>query len=392
MSQLDVTLVNDPSNPGFDVVFIHGLGGSAQETWTSKNGEFWPEWLAEAYPTARILAVSYPTPYVLSIKQKEMDLYKRARNVLEALVAEGVGQRPLVFICHSLGGLVTKALLLRSGDSNKAIYKRLSDNARLVVFLGTPHTGAALAAIASRVAPLFTSKTVSVLGDQQGVLTDIKQRYKSFCESHSYIENVVYYETIAQLANVIVVDQESSDPGLANCDPVPIDKNHIDLAKPLGKNDLVYKAISIHISEAVPQGALTNDGFAPITYEEQSVTDRRTLLQKLIAAKRESEFMSANPAQSTFARSYHESGLHQTRRQLHDDLLSDIHQRFDTHVYHPLICKKAEANEINEALQEKVITPIEKKWGGTKGISSTLILQAVYFLAEQCHIRWDAPK
>ena len=56
----------------------------------------------------------------------------------------GVGNRKTVFVCYSMGGLVTKKML--------EIYPELGAKLEGVVFLGTPHFG-------SPVAKLFTHET-----------------------------------------------------------------------------------------------------------------------------------------------------------------------------------------------------------------------------------------
>jgi hypothetical protein len=51
--------------------------------------------------------------------------------------------RPLIFICHSLGGLVVqKALTL---DPNVRGRRQIQDSTTVVIFLGTPHGGSKLA-------------------------------------------------------------------------------------------------------------------------------------------------------------------------------------------------------------------------------------------------------
>ena len=46
--------MSSPSQVKLDVVFVHGLGGSRSLTWTSENEEFWPAWLDDTVPNARI--------------------------------------------------------------------------------------------------------------------------------------------------------------------------------------------------------------------------------------------------------------------------------------------------------------------------------------------------
>ena len=74
----------------------------------------------------------------------------------------------------------------------------------------------------------------------------------------------------------------------------------------------------------------------------------------------------------------------------HDELLADVEQRFNLHVYLNKICKKASDEEIAKALQIDVIDAICTKYAAKQPISATTVLRAIYFLTQQCHVRWDA--
>ncbi len=74
----------------------------------------------------------------------------------------------------------------------------------------------------------------------------------------------------------------------------------------------------------------------------------------------------------------------------HDTILSAVEQRFLTHVYGPKICAGATESEIAVALQEHVIDPLCASSEHGK-LSNSTILQALYYLTEQCHIQWDKP-
>ena len=87
----------------------------------------------------RILSVGYharmtksasPMP-TLSIKEQA----SRLRNELESA---GVGDRPVIFVTHSMGGLIVKEMLV---EDSKDVYSPLLHQTKGVVFYSTPHRG-----------------------------------------------------------------------------------------------------------------------------------------------------------------------------------------------------------------------------------------------------------
>lgn len=68
--QLGLTVLHKPDDaPSIDIVFVHGLGGKSQKTWTKdkKPQLFWPkEWLPkeEGMKNARILTFGYDANFL----------------------------------------------------------------------------------------------------------------------------------------------------------------------------------------------------------------------------------------------------------------------------------------------------------------------------------------
>ena len=74
-----------------------------------------------------------------------MPLTARAKNVLVHLKLEGIGTRPLVFVTHSMGGLLVKQLLRTANESPEAEFGAILKQTRGVCFIATPHIGVDLA-------------------------------------------------------------------------------------------------------------------------------------------------------------------------------------------------------------------------------------------------------
>lgn len=131
-----------------DVVAVHGLQGSAGKTWEHSNGKMWlKDFISPELPFARIMTFGYDSTVLLSksvaeIEDKALELlnqFSLERTSLKP--AESTG-RPIVFIGHSLGGiLVKKAIILAHERSDEPEYKDVLDNTKGIAFLGTPHRG-----------------------------------------------------------------------------------------------------------------------------------------------------------------------------------------------------------------------------------------------------------
>ncbi|KAK0623953.1 hypothetical protein B0T14DRAFT_428347 [Immersiella caudata] len=103
-----------------DIVAIHGLNGHYLKTWTDKttnertNKKTDVNWLDSILPgivpVARVMYFSYNS--MLQFSKSTADVTTFAQQLLEGLAAARESnfesQRPIIFICHSLGGLVLK--------------------------------------------------------------------------------------------------------------------------------------------------------------------------------------------------------------------------------------------------------------------------------------------
>ena len=124
-----------------DVVAIHGLDGSPWGTWTHKDGTFWlRDMLPKDIPGARIFTYSYPSQLLWS--RSEAALMEYTQTLLENLRNQRRNQqrRPIIYLAHSLGGIVCKEALIKA--KNDPRFSDLLESTVAIVFFGTPHRGA----------------------------------------------------------------------------------------------------------------------------------------------------------------------------------------------------------------------------------------------------------
>ncbi|EAS28259.3 uncharacterized protein CIMG_09463 [Coccidioides immitis RS] len=126
----------------FDLVAIHGLNGDPIKTWThGETGVMWlKDLLPEAIPNIRIMTFGFNA--CLNSFTARLDLHAISTKLLTELVdvrtTEDEKSRSLVFVCHSLGGIVAKKALLIGCSEEQ---ERVQQSVHTILFHGTPQYG-----------------------------------------------------------------------------------------------------------------------------------------------------------------------------------------------------------------------------------------------------------
>jgi predicted RNA-binding protein with RPS1 domain len=239
----DVVAVHVPADAVLDVVFLHGLDGDAYKSWTAAGDDgFWPGWLAQDVDGAAVWSVGYEA-WSSGWRGHSMPVEDRTINVLAALQVKGIGERPLVFVTHSMGGLIVKEALLYAayGDTEFASFAAMT---KAVVFLGTPHNGSGLTKAVDALGKIYRgTAAVKDLRTSGAHLRQMSTRYQNWVhDSGTGIRHLVFFET-KPTKGVQVVDAGSANPALPKVQPVGVDANHIDICKPVSRDTLVYGRI-----------------------------------------------------------------------------------------------------------------------------------------------------
>lgn len=229
---LEVRNFASSQQPDFDVVFVHGLSSSAQDAWSIGEGDLWPLWLGQVFPAARIVLVNYPAPAFFTGDASRLTIKERARNLANLLPTNGIGGRQTIFVCHSLGGLLTKEIIRASVEN--ACSPRIAANTAGILFLATPHAGADIAAAGSFLGSALTKD----LAKGSAYLAELGAWFSSFAKEQGYFVGA-YYET-QKYKGVLVVDQESANPNCLNCVPIGLDADHSSICKPRSPNSDIF--------------------------------------------------------------------------------------------------------------------------------------------------------
>jgi protein SERAC1 len=157
---------------------------------------------------------------------------------------EQVGQRPIIFVAHSLGGLVCEDALNLS-DKRQSLRSILS-NTLGIVFMGTPHGGSYLAGWGSTVAKymnVFRGTNREVLKTLQPGSSDLQRTEEDFQHmlqrDDIKIRVFCFYEAVMMNGTVgKIVESESAI--LAGYDNCSINADHRNMTKFTGSADAGY--------------------------------------------------------------------------------------------------------------------------------------------------------
>uniref|UniRef100_A0A7S3A1D7 Protein SERAC1 n=2 Tax=Rhodosorus marinus TaxID=101924 RepID=A0A7S3A1D7_9RHOD len=279
-----VTVLNAPEEDEtspVDIVFFHGLRGHPILTWRTQlefdpmdsNVTIWPrDWLAKDFPRARILSVEFEGP-ITEWKGKSMSLESQAERAVLLLRQAGVGDRPIVFVTHSYGGMIVKKIISKAEGSaevssppkvasagekkqipTEADWEHIASQVRGTVFFGTPHKGSPFAGKAAGKfmdSAFRPSHPVSELMPGSKVLDALDEGFVNFVtEREPAVEVVSFAEGVeTAVASVgkrkyktFLVPPGSADAGIGRFHLLE-GANHIELGKPPTREDLRYREV-----------------------------------------------------------------------------------------------------------------------------------------------------
>ncbi|NEW91569.1 hypothetical protein DY468_06320 [Rhodopseudomonas sp. BR0M22] len=168
-----------------------------------------------------------------------MPIYDRANNLLELLCSKGFGSKPIVFVGHSLGGLIIKKLLQNAESLGVERYRRVLEATRGVVFVATPHQGSSRVPTLQILRSLFKMTKLGVeLEANNDTLRETYNWYRG-----KRFETRAFAETLPISHIGIVVDQATAEPGVPQTVAVPLHEDHISISKPRNRDELIYQSV-----------------------------------------------------------------------------------------------------------------------------------------------------
>ena len=214
---------------------------------------FWPrDLLPKAFPQARIVTWGYDVQIEgFLAAASQASIYHHAENLLSDLVmlrkSDAAKLIPLIFIAHSLGGIVVKDALSLSGHESTTINAVLPATIG-VMFLGTPHHGSGAASLGKKafeVSKIFFKKpNLQVLRGLETNSETLERISRSFgqilstgrIKVHSFREELPTH-------GVMVVGSASSTMGYLHESRGSLHANHRNLARFSSIEDVKYQRV-----------------------------------------------------------------------------------------------------------------------------------------------------
>jgi hypothetical protein len=253
-----VKVLHDGPDAAVDICFVHGLTGDRESTWTARGQSTpWPKTLLppRLRVGARILTYGYDAYIVRKGAAGSNRLIDHATNLLHDLTTDrdlnNASSRPLIFVAHSLGGLVCKKAILLSRNNPEAHLRGLFDCAKGIVFMGTPHKGSWMAdwaKIPASAIGLVKSTNKSLLGilqmeDQllESIQVDFWSMVRGLREGGRHFEVACFFEELPLPVVGKVVSKESA--ALEGYASFSIHANHGDMVRFASAEDNGFKRL-----------------------------------------------------------------------------------------------------------------------------------------------------
>lgn len=247
------------------VVFVHGIFGDAFDTWKNSNGKHFYDLVkedTEVFGKTDIYVYGFPSEYFggrFNIDQITTRMHSQLKN-------EGIfNYERVIFVTHSMGGLVTQKLLLKYSEPLK--------NVPLVFFFGVPQEGSAIANIADKL--LDNHALINIIPfDQNEFLSGMDSEWKNKKQEKLITTTIsCAYET-QPTRGVEIVPWSSAT---RNCDRegIPLVGNHIDIVKPTSLKSDSYIALRNAVRNAYTKPVSPIEGVSNNT----GITINNTIIQ-----------------------------------------------------------------------------------------------------------------
>jgi hypothetical protein len=235
------------------------LNEDSIEAWTDpETGFLWlRDFLPQAIPVSRVLTFGYDAS---ASSFPANTIQRNAHTLVASLQAdrsiEGCDHRPIIFICHGLGGILVKKALSYSASRTSSQVVHLHTifaSTYGILFFGTPHNHTTRS-ITLELAHGSVFGTSTTLGTDSGTLEIITDHFAPLMKQFHIFFFWEEVQTTFGRRSAFVVEESSAAPILDNTERSGVDATHSYIIKFSNTNSSSYRttiaALSRYCREA----------------------------------------------------------------------------------------------------------------------------------------------
>lgn len=236
------------------LVFIHGFNSSARDAWQHASGAFWPTVFQNdgRFDAFDVYVAEYPTCTANRPNAGLPRLHTWIQDNLQ--MAGAFHYERIVIIAHSMGGLVTRAMLL--GDAVRQVRPKIVS----VFFLGTPGLGTAKADAAAWISGRCGAEQAENLETNSGYIQVTSEFWREWLKTApppdlGCVAEGKAYRGLSTLGPIV-----SRTSAASNCGSEAelfADRDHFGIAKVSGRDDPIHAWVSARMLRALPAAALS---------------------------------------------------------------------------------------------------------------------------------------
>lgn len=222
------------------VVFVHGVLSSGDDCWKNDNGAYWPSLVANS-ATLPELSI-YVTTYRTGLDSGTFSVNNASNSLFEELKLDGVIDRSLiVFVCHSMGGLVVRRMLVGK--------RRYFEGKQIGLFLvASPSLGSAYANWLTPIARFFNHAQADALrmGEDNQWLSTLDEDFFNLLDELDISGRELVEDRSILRVGMVALQQIVSPLSAARFfrDPLKIGgSDHFSIAKPADTDALQHRVL-----------------------------------------------------------------------------------------------------------------------------------------------------
>jgi len=219
------------------IVFVHGVFGDPDSSWTNKTGASWPNLIEgdENFHGFTVATYRYDSPFF----QRSSGIEEITQRLLRQLEDQNIFRKfhEVYFVAHSMGGLVVKGVL---ANLNRPSQVQKLRTIKAVLYISTPTQGATLAEVGTWLSanpqlrdmePAYFNNFLQALeNDWQDLFRDRG--------TPSFPQSFCTYET--KSTNGIQIVNRVYATTYCDQNPVGMDEDHFSIAKPSNRESDIY--------------------------------------------------------------------------------------------------------------------------------------------------------